>query len=189
MKSNVVVGNVVFDLNARAAGVVVVKLPRGNRAVRLDSALDIDHAGRSKISPGEFFFARPDELHWFVRCFCEPRGFNRALAGMFAAVTRAGVGNNDANFVFGNMKRLRQFGAHAKRSLRTGPNGQLATVPFGHGGARLERRMRDVRDGVGLFELFISQGKAIGHRTLRTSAASAALFSSWFAQNIKQFGV
>src|SRR5258707_3514572 len=41
VKANVGVGNVVLRLNPRAAGVVVVKLPRGNHAVRFDTALDI----------------------------------------------------------------------------------------------------------------------------------------------------
>ena len=47
---------------------------------------------------------------------------------------------------------LRQIAAHAERPLCAGPDGELAVLPLGHRGARLERRMRDVRNAVARVE-------------------------------------
>ena len=69
MKANVGVRNVVLDLNPGGSRVVVVKLPRGDRAVILYAALYVDHTCGPKIRPREFFFARPDKLHWFAGGF------------------------------------------------------------------------------------------------------------------------
>ena len=71
------------------------------------------------------------------------------------AFNRAEIGNDHANLVFGNVKRLRQFTAHAKRSLRSSPDRELISVPFGDGRARLERCVRNILHGVGLFEFFV----------------------------------
>jgi hypothetical protein len=51
------------------------------------------------------------------------------------------------------MKGLHEFVANAERALGSGPDGQLAVHPLGHGGARLKRRVGDVRDGVLLLQL------------------------------------
>jgi hypothetical protein len=51
------------------------------------------------------------------------------------------------------VKRLHEFVANAKRALGSGPNSQLAIGPLGHNGARLKRRVGDVRDGVLLLQL------------------------------------
>ena len=75
---------------------------------------------------------------------------------MLAAITGTSVRHNDAHFIFRNMKRVDEFALYSKRSLRAGPNCQLVAVPFSHGGARLERRVRDVSDRVRLFKFFIS---------------------------------
>src|SRR6266446_9040790 len=130
MKLIKLIRNVVLSLNGCGPGVVVVKLPRGDRAIALDAALDIDHAGRPKIGPGEFFFACPDEFDRLAGCFRQTRGLDRAFAGMFAAVTRASIGDDDANFVFRNVKCFRQFRAYSKGSLRSGPDRELVAVPL-----------------------------------------------------------
>ena len=148
-------------LNAGGAGVVVVKLPRGNRAVIFDAALDVDDAGGTKVGPGEFFFARPDELHGFARGSRQARGFHGALAGVFAAITRTSVGHDHAHLFFLNAKRFREFAAHAKGSLRSGPDRELVVFPFGHRGARLKRRVRNVSDRITLFEFLVRGGQTI----------------------------
>ena len=86
MSLNVLVGNVVFDLDAGAARVVVVKIPGRDRAVSLNTALNVDHASRAKIRPGEFFFARPNELDGFSGRSRQTRSFDCALAGVLAAI-------------------------------------------------------------------------------------------------------
>src|SRR5262249_54378617 len=99
----VTVRNVIFDLDPSPSRVVVVKFPSRNRAVIPDAALDVYHAGRSKIRPGEFLLARPHKLDWLAGRASEPRRLNCALARVFATVTRTGVGNNDATFIFRNV--------------------------------------------------------------------------------------
>src|SRR5439155_13053006 len=130
MKLIKLIRNVVLSLNGCGSGVVVVKLPGGDRAVVLHAALDIDHPSGTKIGPSEFFFAGPDEFHRLARSFRQTRGLDRALAGVFPAAARAGVRNDDANFVLGNVKSFRQFSAHSKRPLRSGPNRELVAGPL-----------------------------------------------------------
>src|SRR6267143_1457471 len=122
--------NIVLSLNGRGAGVVVMKLPPGARAIVPDAALDIDHTSRPKIGPSEFFFACPDEFDRLARGFCQARRLDCAFSSVFAAVTRAGIRNDDANLVFRNMKCFRQFSAHSKGPLRSGPNRELVTIPL-----------------------------------------------------------
>src|SRR5205807_3913726 len=105
--------------------------------------------------------------------FRQARGLDRAFAGVFAAVTRTCVRNDDANFVFRNVKCFRQFRAHSEGPLRSGPNRELVAVPLRDGGARLKRRVRDVGDGVRLLELFVRGCQTIGNRSLRTRTATA----------------
>src|SRR3989442_7101085 len=174
MKLIKLVWNVVLSLNGRRSGVVVVKLPRGNRAVVLDTALDIDHTSRTKVGPSEFLFPRPDEFDRLAGSFCQTRGLDRAFTGVFATVTRARIRNYDPNFIFRNVKCFRQFSAHSKGPLRSGPDRELVAVPISDGGARLKRRVRDVCHGVGLLELFVRGCQTIGNRSLRTGAATAA---------------
>src|SRR5437762_11488787 len=77
MKFGLLVGNVVQRADARSAGVVVVKFPRRDRAVVADAAGDLDHPRRTKVRPGEFLLARPDELYWFLCSPGQTRGFHR----------------------------------------------------------------------------------------------------------------
>src|SRR6185436_3548536 len=94
VKLNVMVRKVVLDLNARAAGVVIVKLPRGDSAVVLHPAVHFDHTRWTKVSPVEFFLARPDELDRLASSACEPRRFDRAFARVLAAITGTGIGHD-----------------------------------------------------------------------------------------------
>src|SRR5258706_16355922 len=55
--------DVVGRINSRRTGMVVVKFPRRERAVRCEAALHLDDASRTKIGPSEFFFASPYDFH------------------------------------------------------------------------------------------------------------------------------
>ncbi len=145
--------NNVRNADSRAARIVVVKFPRGQRAVRRDPAADIDHSSGTEVGPRKFFFARPNEFDWMAGVASEARGFDRRVARVLAAVRGAGVWNDDADFFFREMKCVGEFLADAERPLRTGPDGDAAVFPLGDRGARLERSVRDVFDGVGLREL------------------------------------
>src|SRR5664279_1184292 len=68
---------------------------------------------------------------------------------MLAAVARPGIRHDDARLLFRDAERLRQFAAHAKRPLRAGPYRDLVAFPLRQRGARLQRNVRDVSDGVG----------------------------------------
>src|SRR5579859_243891 len=86
------------------------------------------------------------------------RGLNSALARMFAAVSGAGVWHQNAHLIFWNTKHLRQLALHPKGPLRARPDRELAVFPLGHGGARLERRVGDVGDIVGLLRVHVRTG-------------------------------
>src|SRR6185369_17008516 len=144
-----------------------MKLPRRDLAVIAHSACDVDYTGGTEVSPREFLFARPDELHRFARCLCESRRFNCGLAGVLAAIPGAGVGDDDANAIFRNSKRLGEFAANAERPLCSRPHGELALLPLRHRSARLERRMSDVGYRVSLFELLVGLRKTFGNRAAR----------------------
>src|SRR5215831_14000143 len=101
MEPNIVIRNIVLDLNARGARVVVVKLPRGDGAVILHATLDVNHSRGTEIRPGELLFTRPVKFHRFARDLREPRRFHGTLAGVLAAVRRAGIRDDDANLTFG----------------------------------------------------------------------------------------
>ena len=60
------------------------------------AAANVDHARRPEVGPGEFFFARPDQLHGLVRGLGQPRRFDGRFTGVLAAVGRAGVRNDHA---------------------------------------------------------------------------------------------
>src|SRR5690349_24813652 len=97
MKLNILIRNVVLDLSPRGSGVVMMKLPGGDRAVVLHAGLDVDDAGGAKVRPGEFFFTRPDQFHRFAGSPRQPRRLDRAFAGVLAAVAGAGIRNNHTN--------------------------------------------------------------------------------------------
>src|SRR6266849_3943451 len=123
MKLNGLVWNIVVDLNTRCTGIVVVKLPGRDRPIILDAALDVDDTSRAEVSPGEFFFARPHELHWFSAGTCQTGSFNGAFPRVLPTITRPCVGHDDSHFLFWNPKSFGEFRAHAERSLRACPDG------------------------------------------------------------------
>src|SRR5216683_2727384 len=102
MKHDFLIWDVVPMLNARGAGVIVVKLPRGNRSVVAHTAGDIDNACGPKVRPGEFFFTGPYELDGFAGGLRQASGFDCDIAGVLAAVARARVGHYHSDALFGN---------------------------------------------------------------------------------------
>ena len=127
--------------------------PGDQRAIVVGAAADLNQSGGTEIGPGKFLFACPDNLDRLAGCLGQTRCFNGGFARMFAAVAAAHVGLNHANFLRRKMKRSHQFIANAKGPLRSGPDSQLAVLPFGHGGTRFQRRMRNVLHRVLLVQL------------------------------------
>ena len=56
------------------------------------------------------------------------------------------------DFFLREMESVGELVADAEGALRPGPDGDASVLPLGDGGARLERGVRDVFDGVGLRE-------------------------------------
>src|ERR1700693_2945657 len=127
---------------------VIVKIPGEEFAVNGHGAFHFDDASGAKIGPGEFFFAGPNDFDRAARGARQASGFDGSVAGVLSAVRRAGVGDDHANGVFGNAEDVGEFTADAEGTLRASADGQLVAGPLGDGGARLERSMRDVGDGV-----------------------------------------
>src|ERR1035437_2604009 len=87
--------NGVWRIHGLRAGVDVDEMPRRNFSLRVETGLGLDDPRRTKIGPGEFLRARPAQRNRFVGCLGEPRRFNRAFAGVFAAETAAKIGDQD----------------------------------------------------------------------------------------------
>src|SRR6266478_2677366 len=153
------VGDDVGRFDSGRAGVIVVKVPGEEFAVGSDGAFDFDDAGGTEVRPSEFFFAGPDDFDGAACGAGEARGFDGGVAGVLASVGGAGVGDDDADIVFGNAESVGEFAADAEGALRTGPDGERFAGPFGEGGARLERGVGDVADGVGGVETMRGTGE------------------------------
>src|SRR5581483_12468974 len=117
------------------SGIKVIELPRGDQASCADAAVNVDHSRRPEVRPGEFLFARPNELHRPARLFRQPRSFDGRFAGVLAAVSRSSIRYDYADVLFGNLEGFGQFASYTERTLCAGPHGELAVVPFGHRGA------------------------------------------------------
>src|SRR5262245_33749779 len=102
MKLDSLIGNVIERPNRGTAGVVIMKFPCGDGAILANSALDFDDAGRAKVSPGEFLFARPNNLNGLTGRLGEPGGFQWRFRRMLAAITGAHIRSNNANLVLGH---------------------------------------------------------------------------------------
>ena len=124
---------------------------------------DFNEARWAEVGPGEFLFAGPHNLHGFAGGLGKAGSFNSSFAGVLAAVSAAHVGLEDAHLVGGQMERLHQFVANTEGPLRSGPDRELAVIPLGNSGARFERCVRDVFDGVLSFELHIGAGNCLCH--------------------------
>src|SRR6185369_16242506 len=55
--------NLVGSLKSRGARVVVVELPLRDGPVGVEPGTRVDHATRTEVGPGHFFFTRPVALH------------------------------------------------------------------------------------------------------------------------------
>ena len=117
----------------------------------LDGGFELHEAGGAEVGPGEFLFAGPDEFHRLAGGLGEARRLDGSFSGVFAAVAGAHVGLDDPYLARVNVEGGDEFVLDAERALRAGPDGELAgRVPLGDGGARFERSVGDVLDGVGL---------------------------------------
>ena len=146
-------GYVIGRREAGVAGVVVVMLPGDEGAVVRDGGFEFHEAGGAEVGPGELLFAGPDELDRLAGGLGETRGLDGRFAGVFAAIARAHVGLDDADFARVNVEGGDEFVLDAEGALRAGPDREFAgRIPLGDGGAGFERSVRDVLDGVGLRE-------------------------------------
>ncbi len=144
---------------------------------RVCAGLDVDHARRSEIRPGELLLAGPDELDGPAGLAGQSRGLDGRLARVLAAVAGAGVGHDHPHAVVRHPEGRGQLAAHAERALRAGPDGQLAVLPLRHRGAGLERGVGDVRDRIGLLEPDVGGFQSLGDRPgvrVRPAAPAAA---------------
>ena len=153
MELDPLVRDVVGRADGGGAGVVVVELPRRERAVAARAALDVDDARGPEVGPRELLLARPRHLDGLAGRLREARGLERGVARVLAAVAGAGVGHDDAHLVARDVERVGQLVAHRERALRAGPHGELVAGPLGDRRPRLERHVRDVLDGVRPLEL------------------------------------
>ena len=141
--------NIIGRFNRRHTGMVVVKIPGGQLAIASDAAFHLNDTRGTEVGPGKFLLARPHDLHRPSGSACQTRRFNRRITGMFPAVGRTCVPNDDTNLAFRDVQSSGEFVAVSKRPLCSRPYRQLAIGPLRHGRARLERGMRDVSHGVG----------------------------------------
>src|SRR5262249_49408441 len=135
--------------------------PGRERAILLHAGRHIDDAGRAEIGPGELLLPRPDDLDRLARGLGEPGRLDGRLVGVFAAVTRAGVRHDDVDLFLLEAEGVGQVAPCAEGTLRPGPDGQPAVLPLGHGRAWLQRRVRDVGDGVRRLQLVVCRGQPL----------------------------
>src|SRR5262245_46186090 len=148
MGLDLLVRNGVRGSDRGPARVVVVELPRGEGPVFLDPRGHFDESGRAEIGPGELLLAGPGDLDRLPHGLGEPRGLDRGVHGVFAAVPGAHVRDDDADLVRGEAERPDYLVADPERALRPGPDGDLAVGPLGDGHTRFERAVGDVGDRV-----------------------------------------
>src|SRR5262249_52377715 len=148
MELDLLVGDGVWRRDRGRPRVEVVELPGGDRSVSSRAGGNLDDAGRAEIRPREFLFARPDDPDRPPDRLRQAGRFDRGVPGVLAAVSRPGVGDLDADPCLRYMEDLRELLPNAEWALAPGPNVQESLLPIGDGGAGLERRVRDVFDGV-----------------------------------------
>src|SRR5258708_5662524 len=135
----------------------------GDSAVFFHARFEIHQNRMAAAMAVENFFAREAD---FYRAIEEERGFGDhyfVIEGIALAAEAAAVGRGDYADVGG--RHLQNFGESAVevvRSLRAGPNGELAVGIFdGHGGVLLDREMRAALVEESVFEDFVGFGEAL----------------------------
>src|ERR1039457_4567157 len=153
MELDLLVRHGVGRADGGGAGVVVMELPRRERAVAARAAFDVEDARGPEVGPRKLLLARPRDLDGLAGCLREASSLDGGVARVLAAVARAGVGHDDADLISRNVERVGQLVAHCERALRAGPDGEPIAGPLGDRRARLEGHVGDVLDGVRLLEL------------------------------------
>src|SRR6478672_9316440 len=150
--------------------VVVVELPRDERAVLRDAAANLDESRGAQVCPGELLLARPGDLDRPARDLGEARRLDRCVAGVLAAVRRTGVGYLHAHLLARDAESRGELVAHGERPLRAGPDGDpvAARRPFGALRARLAgvRALLEVLEDRGVRRLagLLRPPRAFGER-------------------------
>ena len=152
-----------------------MELPGRQGAVLAGARLQVDHARGAEVGPGELLLAGPGHLHRLARRPGQAGRLDGRLAGMLAAVARAGVGHDHPDAVLGHAERLGQLAADPERPLRPGPDGRCPVVPLRHGGARLQRGMRDVGDRERHVDLHVRRGQPVLDRAGPPSGRAGGL--------------
>src|ERR1035437_10578645 len=93
---------------------------------------------------------------------------------MLSPIAGTRVRHDDADVLLGYVEALREFGSYAERPLGPCPNGEFVARPRCHRGARLQRRMRDIRDRVRPLQFLVG----LGHRLLDRSGFRSATIPS-----------
>src|SRR5262249_13003269 len=125
------VRHVVGRPDGRAAGVVVMELPGGERAVFLGARLYFNDASGPEVRPGELFLARPYHLDRFAGGPGQAGRFGCRVDGVLAAIARAHVRDDDADAVGRDAKIPGQLITYSERPLRSRPHRELTIGPFG----------------------------------------------------------
>src|SRR5207244_4682274 len=90
MKHNPPVRNVVRNLHAGGAGVVIVKIPGGHGAILAHAARNLDDTRRAEVPPGEFFLTRPRDFDRLAGGLGQASSLNRIFTRMLFAVRSTG---------------------------------------------------------------------------------------------------
>src|SRR6266571_2086670 len=165
MECDLLMRDTVRGSDSRWPGVVVIELPGRDGTVIAHAALDVDHTRRPEVCPGEFFLASPYQLDWFPRSFRQAGCFQRGVAGVFTAIRRSRIRDQDSHILDRNPKSFRQFLSNSEWTLRSGPNREFIVLPFCDGGPRFERHMSDVSDGIGLIESLVCSREPLLNRS------------------------
>src|SRR5229473_6069311 len=168
---------------------VVVKFPCSERAVACEAALNLDDAGGTKIGPGKFFFARPNDFHGTPSRAGQASGLQRGVAGVLSAIRGTSVRHDHANAAFGNMKYGSQVIADSKGPLRSRPNRQVPRGEFGDSSTRFEWGVRDISNGVRRIQTMRGTSEAVVHGTFLIAMASFGTARGLFLEIRKEFFV
>src|SRR6267143_1214441 len=166
---------------------VVVKFPRGERAVGCDATLNLDDAGGTKIGPGEFFLARPNDFYGTPSSAGQTSGLQRSVAGVLSAIGGTGVRHDHKNAAFGNVEYGSEVVADGERPLGPCPNRQFPVGPLGNGGTRFEGGMRDEGHRVPCFQVTCGGRESFIHRPFLIAMAIAGIARGLFLEIRKEF--